>query len=373
MRISSRTIGLLISLGFLAAMVYFFTNIVTYVLIAWVLSLIGDPFMNFFLKYIKFGKFRIGPAAAAVLTILTFFLIMAALIAVFLPPIIQQLNNFARVDYAEVASTLETPFLKAEAWMHEMNILTPQEDLATLLEDNLKSWFKPAAFGTILTQVISAFGSILIGLASVIFILFFFLKERGIFFNFMVALVPEEYEQQTRNALSNISTLLSRYFGGLVLQMAIFATVVSVCLKILGIPNALLIGFIAAFLNIIPYIGPIIGAVFGILLTISSGLDLDFYLQLLPMLIKVAGVFAFAQLIDNYFVQPYIFSTSVLAHPLEIFIVVLMGGKIYGILGMVLAIPGYTVLRAIAREFLSEFNIVRHLTESIGKVENRSD
>ena len=162
--------------------------------------------------------------------------------------------------------------------------------------------------------------------------------------------------------------MLSRYFRGLVLQMLAVATFVTLTLTILGIKNALLIGVFAALLNVIPYVGPIIGMVFGVIFTISSGLDLDFYTQMVPQIIKVACVFLAAQMLDNYVLQPYIFSNSVLAHPLEIFIVVLMGAQLNGVMGMVLAIPFYTILRAVARAFLSEFHIVQHLTERMDKI-----
>ena len=144
--------------------------------------------------------------------------------------------------------------------------------------------------------------------------------------------------------------------------MTIITIFVSVFLSILGIKNALLIGFFAALINVIPYLGPMIGAAFGVFITISSNLDLEFYNEMLPLLVKVVIVFASMQMLDNFLLQPFIFSNSVLAHPLEIFIIILVGAKLGGILGMVLAIPVYTVLRVVARVFLSEFKIVQKIT-----------
>ena len=129
--------------------------------------------------------------------------------------------------------------------------------------------------------------------------------------------------------------------------------------------NALLIGFFAAVINVIPYLGPLIGAVFAIFITISSNLDLEFYSEMMPLLLKVVAVFGAMQMLDNFILQPYIFSNSVLAHPLEIFIIILIGAKLNGITGMILAIPVYTILRVIARVFLSEYKIVQKLTGGI--------
>ncbi len=155
--------------------------------------------------------------------------------------------------------------------------------------------------------------------------------------------------------------MLSRYFGGLAAQLTVFSLVLSFLLWILGVKNALLIGAFGGLFNIVPYVGPIIGMVFGVFITASSNLDMDLG-QLLPMLLKVAASFMATQFLDNNFTGPMIFSKSVQAHPLEIFIVTLVAAKLGGVIGMVIGIPVYTVLRVIARTFFSEFKVVKHLT-----------
>lgn len=179
------------------------------------------------------------------------------------------------------------------------------------------------------------------------------------------SLVPNEYEAKTAHAIDQTSKLLIRYFTGILIQMSIVTMLVSIPLRILGIDNALLIAFFAAILNVIPYIGPIIGALFGVVITLSSGTAAPFYEETMPQIIKVLSVFVGMQLIDNFILQPTIFSKSVKAHPLEIFLVVLIGAKLGGILGMVLAIPVYTAFRVIGKVFLSEFKVVQNLTRNI--------
>jgi predicted PurR-regulated permease PerM len=134
---------------------------------------------------------------------------------------------------------------------------------------------------------------------------------------------------------------------------------------LLEIENAFLIGFLAGIINVIPYVGPLIGALFGVILGITTNLELDFYSQLIPLSFKIISVFAVMQMIDNFIIQPIIFSNSVKAHPLEIFIIILSAGTIWGITGMLVAIPFYTVIRVIAKEFLSEFKIVQLITKDI--------
>ena len=370
MKISSRTLALLASLLIMASLVYFFTDIVAYVCIAWVLSMIGQPLMYFFQKHLKFWKFRAGPNLSAMLTLFSFFLAIFLFILLFVPPIVESINNLAGVDYGQIASALDEPLQHLQASLAKYGLHRSEVPLDQQLQSTFTDWFEPATIGKYFGELLAAAGDIVIGFVSVLFITFFFLKEQGLFVSFVTAIMPPQFEKKVQSAISDTATMLSRYFRGLLLQMLSVATFVTLALSILGVKNALLIGVFAALLNVIPYIGPIIGAVFGIFFTISSGLDLDFYSQMLPQIMKVAAVFAAAQMLDDYILQPFIFSSSILAHPLEIFIVVLMGAQINGVLGMVLAIPAYTVLRAVARAFLSNFHIVQHLTERMDKLRN---
>ena len=165
--------------------------------------------------------------------------------------------------------------------------------------------------------------------------------------------------------MSNTSKMLTRYFGGLVAQISIIAVLLSIGLSILGVENAFLIAFLASIFNVIPYVGPIIGGVLALTLTLTTNLDLDFNSEMLPLLGKIAIVFAIVQLLDNLLIQPIIFSNSVKAHPLEIFLVISIAGTLAGVTGMVLAIPAYTLIRIIAKEFLSGFKVVDSLTRNI--------
>lgn len=103
----------------------------------------------------------------------------------------------------------------------------------------------------------------------------------------------------------------------------------------------------------------------GCLIALTSNLQVDFYSEIIPILLKVIVTFSATQMLDNFVISTYVQSKSVQAHPLEIFLVVIMGAKLGGVWGMVLAIPTYTVLRVIAKIFLSEFKLVRTLTRDM--------
>ncbi len=365
----SRYFPLAFSLLLIGSLVYFFTDLVAYVLISFVLSMIGQPFMRFFQKHLRIGKFHAGPNIAALLTLLTFFIIIGLIVLMYVPLIIEQAESLAHVDYSAIATALEEPLRQIQIFLGRYGIEPEEVTVEKLVTELLSGWFDPTFISTSLGSLVEAIGNLLFGLFAVIFITFFFLREQGLFVNALVALVPEEYEHNVRQAMALIAHLLSRYFVGIVVQITIITFYVTTALTVLGIPNALLIGFFAAVINVIPYLGPIIGALFGIVITISTNLHLDFYTHLLPLLLKVVGVFASMQVLDNLVLQPWIFSTSVLAHPLEIFLVVMMGARISGITGMILAIPAYTVLRVIALAFLSEFPVVRKLAARLKTAE----
>ncbi|MFZ1705470.1 MAG: AI-2E family transporter [Saprospiraceae bacterium] len=233
------------------------------------------------------------------------------------------------------------------------------------LKQSLSDFLSPTLIQSVFSNIVGAFGNILVAFMSIFFICFFFLREQGLFDNIIAGAVPSGYEDQTKEVVGITSELLIRYFIGLLTQMTIIIVFVATALSILGVKNALLIGFFAGFMNIIPYLGPIFGASFGLLITISSNLNAPFYSVLLPIIIKVMIVFAIIQLIDNMILQPKIFSKSVKAHPLEIFIIVLVAAKLGGILGMVLAIPLYTVFRVVGKVFLKEFKVIQILTKNM--------
>lgn len=357
----SRYIIIGLSALILGLIIYHFSTIISYVISAWVVSLIGQPFMRLYAR-IRIGKWRPGSALRATMTLLTFFLILGGLVAVFVPTILQQASNLAHVDYQAIAKTLEEPYAKVGEWLGAYGVKLPENSLEALVKNSLKGWFEPSRLGTVVGAVIGAVGNIFVNVASVVFIAFFFLQEKRLFVNFIIALVPAQYETPTREAVKDTVALLSRYFSGLIIQLLIFAFGLWLGMTIFGIKNALLIALFGAMMNVIPYIGPLIGAGFGMFITLSSNLDLNFYNQLGPMMLKVFIVFQVVQILDNNFIQPYIFSKSVLAHPLEIFICILVGAQVGGALGMILAIPVYTIIRVIAKEFLFQFKIVKKLT-----------
>jgi len=428
-KFDNRYLLAIIPLLIVGLLIYNFSDIITYVLIGWVISMIGAPIVVFLRKYL-------GKGLAAGITLLGFVLILVLLTSIFIPPISKQARQLAGIDYTSLIKSLEEPIGDWEKWATDKGFLAPieeetspkkeqtddqfihteiididsllatkyvndstvrnenitllikidgselnketiteEEERLTFFEQakvNLYEFLNPSVIPQLFKSVVGTLGNFLIGLMSVLFISFFFLKEQGLFNTILTGIVPDKHEKKVFQAISESSTMLIRYFIGVLAQVTTITIFVTIALSILGVKNALLIGFFAALMNIIPYVGPIIGAAFATVITISSNLEMPFYPVegidqpvLMYLLIKVFIVFGIMQLLDNFILQPNIFSKSVKAHPLEIFIVVLAGANIGGIVGMVLAIPAYTVVRVIAKVFLSEFKVVQRLTQGL--------
>jgi putative membrane protein len=218
---------------------------------------------------------------------------------------------------------------------------------------------------SVLNGFIGVISNIGIGLFSVLFIAFFFIKDGTAINNSFLSLVSPRRLPKVRKTLDDIKTLLSRYFVGLFLQLSIIFILLTIVLLIFGVKDALIIAFLCALLNLIPYVGPIIGAVVISVLTISNFMDADLQSVILPKTLYVLIGFLFTQFIDNVFSQPIIFSNSMKSSPLEIFIVTLAIGTLFGIAGMVVAIPAYTVLKVILKAVFPNNKLVQLLTAKI--------
>jgi predicted PurR-regulated permease PerM len=212
---------------------------------------------------------------------------------------------------------------------------------------------------------LSTTGSLFIAIFSILFLAFFFLREPKMFPGFIRSITPKKHKQEMKHVMEKTQYFLTRYFIGLLGELVSMMTIITIGLLILGVDNALTIGFIAGLMNIIPYLGPVIGTIFGIIIAVVTVLSQGLYDQVLLVALEVVAVILGANLVDNMVLQPLIYSSSVKAHPVEIFLVIIMAGSIAGIPGMILAIPGYTVIRVIAKEFLSNSRIVQDWTKNI--------
>lgn len=338
--------------------------ILLYILIAAILSLILRPLMRL-LQKVKVGKFSLPQTSNALICLIVTILITIGFVSIFVPLIIKESRILASIDLKEALDAFQEPLQQFEQWISRYLLAESDERLHDKLENQIANYLDLNHIPTLFNTFLAALGNIFVAGFSIFFICFFFLKEEKLLLKIIHTASPEKYRNIINRILRNVINLLSRYFIGIFIQVIVITTLVTIGLTILGVENALVIGFFTGIINIIPYLGPIIGAIVGMIVAATSNLHLDFYSEMCPMLLKIACIFAIIQLLDNIVFQPFIFSNSVKAHPLEIFLMILISGSLAGVTGMILAIPTYTFLRIIAKEFLSQFRIVRSLTKNI--------
>ena len=328
-------------------------SVIFYLLIAAVVSLIGRPIVQL-LKRIKFGNTLSSVTTIAIL-MTTFF----GIVSLLLPVIFEQAKNLSLLNVNAFEATATKLMNELSIYLREYGI-----DLQSWVDRSLAEVdysFLPDAINTVLNGL----SGFTIGVFSVIFISFFFLRDSGLLERMVMVFVADKNVKRVEKSILSIKNLLSRYFIGLLVQITVLFVIYTLVLLIFGIPNAVTIALVCALLNIIPFLGPIIGTVLIVFLTMTSNLDASFASVTLPKTVYVLIGFTIGQLIDNFLTQPYVFSTSVKSHPLEIFIVILVGGLLFGPLGMIIAVPSYTALKVIFKEFYAHNKIVKALTKNI--------
>jgi len=330
-------------------------TLLIYLVIAAVVSLIGRPINKFLIQ-----KIKLRPILATTISILVLLGILISLFSLFVPLLIQQGENLALLDVDLLKANIDTLVEEISLYFQLDNSFWQQQFAVDNLFQNVNFGLLPE----LLNQTLELLGGFTIGLFSVVFILFFFLKDSALQERIILVLVSDTLSARVEKSIEKIKNLLSRYFLGLLFQISILLIIYSIVLAAFSVENAFIIAFLCALLNLIPYLGPIIGAVLMMLLTMSSFIGADFSSVILPKTFYVMLGFLVGQLIDNFFSQPMIFSNSVKSHPLEIFIVILASGTLMGPLGMIIAIPFYTTLKVIAQEFLNDNKIVKSLTKN---------
>ena len=347
---------------------WFFRDIIAYILAAVVVSLIAKPLVKAMKKVSIKGKH--APdwllAALALILVLACFLTFAYIVVPIAGGIIKNIS----------LGNIETSVKSIAGPLADLNAFLTQtfprlgEDfrIEVAVVQEMQHMLNLSQFSSLIGSAASFFTSLAIGLFSVVFISFFFIKDDGLFTEIVCALVPDKHEETTEKALSDIGHLLSRYFIGVLLEVIGVALINFLGLSLiarLGVNAALGIAVITGILNVIPYVGPLIGVVtgtiLGLIIKYSSLVPLGLDVGFLAFTAILIAILFFTQLVDNFVYQPLIYSTSIKAKPLEIFIVLLMVGYIGGPLAMIIAIPSYTVVRVIAFRFFGHIKAIKRL------------
>lgn len=346
------------------ALIYFFPDIFMYFAIAIILSMLGRPLCER-LKKLQIKRFHLGDSVSAVLTMVVMFLIVSLIFLFIIPLVNREIAILSNIDTDAIVDYFEKPIEKIYNFLIQYNIIRPEEDLLKMTEEKLYALVNWDNFSSIIGGLISKTSSLVVGLFSTIFLTFFLLKDQDIVHNIFMAITPDSYTLQMNNIIRDSRVMLTRYMFGLIAELLCMMILIFIGLSIFGVNNALIIAVIGGFMNIIPYLGPLMGGAIGVVIGIISNLGISAFAMILPNTLEIIGVFIAANAVDNFVLQPTIYSKSVFAHPIEIFLVILMAGNIGGVVGMIIAIPSYTLIRIIAKQLLSEFKFIELLTKNL--------
>ena len=340
-------------------------------LAAVVVSLISKPIVRLLHKVRIKGRILPDWFLAA-FTLLTVITLLSCIITLIIPIVTGIVKGISISSIEGAAAQISVPLANLNEFLkNTFPSLGNSFKIETALIAELQKIFDVSKVSSLIGTATSFLSSFGVGLFSVMFIGFFFIKDDDLFTNIVTALVPDKHEKNAAAAISDIGYLLSRYFIGVLLEVIGVALINFLGLWLiarLGINAALGIAFLTGILNIIPYVGPLMGGVLGTILglilkyssSVPIGLDVNFWVFTLILI----AIFCFTQLIDNILYQPVIYSTSIKSTPLEIFIVLLIVGHIGGPLAMIVAIPCYTVIRVIAFRFFRHIKAIRRLIPS---------
>lgn len=346
-------LGIVVALLILAA--YIFSSIFVYVVVSLIIATILGPITRS-LDGIRILGFRVPRVLAIFLSFALMSAVLTLIVTLFIPLVSEQVSVITSVDPSKALDAIKKPVGNIETFLIKYNLTNNQPGF--IIESSKKfliNYLDSIEVGGILNSLIVFTGNVFITLLAVVFITFFLLYDNGILKRILLKGVPNSYFELTLMMTYKIEKLLTNYLLGLLFQMISIFSIVSIGLSILGVKYALVIALFAAIANLIPYVGPILGASFGILVVLSTAsIPLDFK-PLLWVVLKISSVFGTAQLTDNLVLQPLIFSKSVKAHPLEIFIAIFAGGALAGLVGMIAAIPVYTILRVSGQEIFKAY------------------
>ncbi len=323
-----------------------------YIFISIILTLIITPF-NKLLK----NKLKIGNSLSSLLSLTMLISFLSLLIVLFVPVLTKQGKNLSLLNTSEFREKIQSTITGLKDYFENQNISIIDfiSDLNIISEIDFS--FVTKLFNSIISQI----GSFSIGVLSVMFITFFLLKDGNMIFNKIIKLFPKKHVNKLSKSFIKIENLLTRYFIGVSLQILILFSFYLALLLLIGIENAFAIAFICAILNIIPYLGPLISIILMIILSVTSSLDIFLINDFINNSLWLFTGFVFIQLIDNFLLQPYIFSSSVKSHPLEVFIVIISAGLLFGIFGLIIAIPVYTTLKVIYQSFFDTKKMISNI------------
>ena len=208
-------------------------------------------------------------------------------------------------------------------------------------------------------NVASTLTNIIVAIVTFPIILFFLLKDGKRFKEYVLTLLPPAFRKDTNQILHNMDTQVGSYIQGQIIVATVIGIMLYIGYLIIGMPYALTLAIVAAVTSVVPYLGPTIAIIPAIIISIVNS----------PfMLLKLAIVWMAVQFLEGNFVSPNVMGRTMQIHPLTIIIVLLVAGNLFGVIGVILGIPGYAILKVLVQygfeKFKNRYN--RYYGESHG-------
>lgn len=308
---------------------YYYSTLLGYVIIAMIFSYILDPLVN------RMQSAGMNRTFAITLTLSALILILVWISTNIIPIIANQMVELAGQLNVQ---NIENITQQIEYRLTQKFSFLPEGFLSDNLIDVLQKVFDVGEIPSALSNLIGIFTNIFYATLIIPFATFFFLKDGTKIRRDLLQVVPNKYFETTLSLIDKIETRLGLYFRSVMLQSFIVAFASYIGLTIVGLNNALSVGIAVGLANTIPYFGPIIGYVLSIIVSI---IEVGNFSLVVPCILAIL----FVQMLDNIVLQPLIFSRSADMHPVAILFIIMIGAETAGILGMLIAIPTATVIK----------------------------
>lgn len=353
--INKNATTIIIFLGILIFLGYLFFNVLIYILLSIVFAAVGAPLIRV-LEKIKIKKWSCSSTLAACITLLVLVGVIVLGFYIFIPFVFKELSIVSSIDPTLYTQALGNWLEQADSFLYKYGLLNENEQLSAILLVQMKSLLNSISVSGVVGNLFSFAVELFVLIFSVIFLTFFALKDKEIFFKMIRRAIPISFRDSYDRILAQTRVHVVRYFSGVLLDNIIVGVAIGIVCYFAHIPNALLIGFLSGIFNIIPYVGPFIALGFGLVFSITTLLPTEPTTAVLSLLFwKMAIIFAVVKALDMFLLTPFIFGKSIQVHPIEIFIVILLAGYIGGIMSMIFAVPMYSMIRIVVKEFFGEY------------------
>jgi predicted PurR-regulated permease PerM len=313
-------------------LVYLLTEILIILALATLLAMIFHPLVNS-LEARGFNRLT-----STLIVFAAFALIIYFSLSVIIPKLVYQMNQLIAAiegfSFDEEMHTLEATIIRYLPFVEPGSVSARIESFfSTQLINVLDS----------ITDVLSSIVSIIAVVVIVPFITFFLVKDSRRLLQGVLHTIPNKYFEMSYYVLKKVTLQLGLFVRAWIFDATFVGMMIGFGFYIIGIPNALPLGVIAGLGHLIPYFGPVIGGVPAAIVSIVQYGDFS---QIPAIMLVVLITYTF----DNGFVQPYVFRKSVDMHPILIILLIISGGTLFGLMGMLLAVPVATVIKTFSKE-----------------------